>query len=222
MDDAVADEIARRAAPVVDIVVPTKDEAVALEASVRRLHDYLRTSFPFGWRVTIADNGSSDATPSIAAALADELEGVRVIVLPQPGRGGALRAAWSTSDAPVVAYMDVDLSTDLHALLPLVAPLLSGHSDVAIGSRLAVGARIRRGAKRELISRCYNAVLHVVLRTTFRDAQCGFKALRADTARELVAEVVDDGWFFDTELLVLAQRRGLRIVELPVDWIDDP
>ncbi len=118
--------------------------------------------------------------------------------------------------------MDVDLSTDLRALLPLVAPLLSGHSDVAIGSRLAHGAKVVRGAKRELISRAYNTILRTVLRVRFSDAQCGFKAVRADTARELLADVRDDEWFFDTELLVRAQRRGLRIHEVPVDWVDDP
>ncbi|HET7487424.1 MAG TPA: glycosyltransferase [Acidimicrobiales bacterium] len=210
------------AAPVVDVVVPTHDEAATLEAQVRRLHAYLAEHFPFTWCVTIADNGSTDGTPSVARRLAAELPGVRALVRRQAGRGGALRQAWTASDATVVAYMDVDLSTDLGALLPLVAPLLSGHSDVAIGSRLATGARTRRGAKREVISRCYNALLHLVLRTSFRDAQCGFKALRADTARALLPAVADDRWFFDTELLVAAQRRGLRIVELPVDWTDDP
>jgi putative flippase GtrA len=122
----------------------------------------------------------------------------------------------------VVCYMDVDLSTDLRALLPLVAPLLSSHSDVAIGTRLAHGARVVRGPKRELISRAYNRLLHATLRARFSDAQCGFKAVRTDVARELLPEIHDDGWFFDTELLVLAQRRGLRIHEVPVDWIDDP
>jgi putative flippase GtrA len=118
--------------------------------------------------------------------------------------------------------MDVDLSTDLNALLPLIAPLLSGHSDLAIGTRLAGGARVLRGPKRELISRSYNAILHAVLGTRFSDAQCGFKAVRADVARQLLPEVKDDAWFFDTELLVLAQRRGMRIHEVPVDWVDDP
>ncbi len=208
--------------PAVDVVVPTHNEAATLERQVERLHAYLSDRFPFTWRITIADNGSSDATPQLARALAARLPGVRARIRTQPGRGGALREAWLASDASVVAYTDVDLSTDLDGLLPLVAPLLSGHSDVAIGSRLATGARIRRGPKREVISRCYNAILHAALRTTFRDAQCGFKAVRADTARDLLADVHDDGWFFDTELLVLAQRRGLRIVELPVDWVDDP
>ena len=118
--------------------------------------------------------------------------------------------------------MDVDLSTDLNALLPLVAPLLSGHSDVAIGTRLARGARVVRGPKREVISRCYNLLLHVTLGTRFSDAQCGFKAIRADAARVLLPLTTDSGWFFDTELLVLAERAGLRIHEVPVDWIDDP
>jgi putative flippase GtrA len=118
--------------------------------------------------------------------------------------------------------MDADLSTDLRALLPLVAPLLSGHSDLAIGTRLARGARVVRGPKRELISRAYNRLLHVVLRARFSDAQCGFKAVRRDALDALLGDVRDEGWFFDTELLVLAQRRGLRIHEVPVDWIDDP
>jgi putative flippase GtrA len=118
--------------------------------------------------------------------------------------------------------MDVDLSTDLDALLPLVAPLLSGHSDVAIGSRLAPSARVVRGPKREVISRGYNTLLRLALRVRFSDAQCGFKAVRADRARALLPLVRDTGWFFDTELLVLAERTGLRIHEVPVDWVDDP
>ena len=148
--------------------------------------------------------------------------GVQALHLPQKGRGRALRTAWLQSRAAVVAYMDVDLSTDLDALLPLVAPLLSGHSDVAIGSRLAPGARVVRGPKREVISRTYNLVLRATLRNSFSDAQCGFKALRADVARQLVPLVEDNGWFFDTEVLVLAERNGLRIHEVAVDWVDDP
>jgi putative flippase GtrA len=147
---------------------------------------------------------------------------VRCLHLAQKGRGRALRTAWSASDAAVVAYMDVDLSTDLDALLPLVAPLLSGHSDVAIGTRLASNAHVVRGPKRELISRGYNLILRTTLRAGFSDAQCGFKAVRADVARELLPLVEDQGWFFDTELLVLAEHNGLRIHEVPVDWVDDP
>jgi len=209
-------------APAVEVVVPVRDEARVLAASVRRLHGYLSSSFPFSSRVTIADNGSTDGTWEIAQELADELAGVEAVRIDLPGRGRALSAVWSQSDAAVLAYMDVDLSTGLAALLPLVAPLLSGHSDLAIGSRLTRGARVVRGPKRELVSRAYNTLLHAVLRTRFSDAQCGFKAIRADRARLLLPLVQDRAWFFDTELLVLAERAGLRIHEVPVDWVDDP
>ena len=174
------------------------------------------------FRITIADNASTDDTPRIAGALAAELPDVRVVRLEDKGRGRALHAVWSVSDATVLAYMDVDLSTDLAALAPLVAPLVSGHSDLAIGTRLGRGSRVVRGARREVISRCYNLLLRSTLAARFSDAQCGFKAIRADVAAELLPYVKDTGWFFDTELLVLAQRSGLRIHEVPVDWIDDP
>src|SRR5690606_10763189 len=137
-------------------------------------------------------------------------------------RGRALKEVWSGSRAEVLAYTDVDLSTDLRALLPLIAPLISGHSDLAIGSRLAPGSRVSRGPKRELISRGYNLLLKGTLAASFSDAQCGFKAVRGAVARRLLPLIEDDNWFFDTELLVLAQRSGLRIHEVPVDWVDDP
>ncbi len=205
----------------VDIVVPVRNEERDLAPSVRRLVSYLRECFPFSARVTIADNGSTDATWAIASRLARELPEVRAIHMDLPGRGRALRAIWSQSDAEVLAYMDVDLSTDLNALLPLVAPLLSGHSDLAIGTRLARGSRVIRGPKRELISRGYNVLLRTLMGARFSDAQCGFKAIRRDQARALLPLTQDTGWFFDTELLVLAERAGLRIHEIPVDWVDD-
>ena len=208
-------------APQVDIVVPVKDEERDLAPSVRRLCSYLREQFPFSARVTIADNGSTDRTWAVATALSRELPGVTAIHMEKPGRGRALRAIWSASDAQVLAYMDVDLSTDLNALLPLVAPLLSGHSDIAIGTRLAHGSRVIRGPRREVISRSYNLLLRASLGAEFTDAQCGFKAIRRDQAQVLLPLTEDTGWFFDTELLVLGERAGLRIHEVPVDWIDD-
>ena len=216
--------VAARAAgvPVLDVVVPVYNEQAALAHSVRCLHRYLQENFGLPTRITIADNASVDATPRIAAELAAELDGVRVVRLEEKGRGRALHAVWSTSDAPVLAYMDVDLSTELTALAPLVAPLISGHSDLAIGTRLGRGSRVIRGAKREFISRCYNFILKSTLAARFSDAQCGFKAIRADVAERLLPHVADTGWFFDTELLVLAERSGLRIHEVPVDWVDDP
>jgi glycosyltransferase involved in cell wall biosynthesis len=206
----------------VDVAIPVHNEEADLERSVRRLHDHLVRRFPFAARITIVDNASTDGTWRIAQRLQYELADVRSIRLERKGRGNALRAAWSRSDAPVLAYMDVDLSTGLEALLPLVEPLLSGHSDVSIGSRLAPGARVVRGPKREVISRGYNLLLRAALHTRFRDAQCGFKAISAPAARRLLPLVRDNSWFFDTELLVTAQRLGMRIHEVPVDWVDDP
>ncbi|MBI2704262.1 MAG: GtrA family protein [Actinobacteria bacterium] len=219
---ALDDRRARAATAQVEVVIPVYNEEAGLDASIRRLHDFLRDRFPLVWLITIVDNASTDRTWGIACRLANELDGVQAMRLDHKGRGRALRAAWTASEAPVVAYMDVDLSTDLDALLPLVAPLLSGHSDVAIGSRLAPGARVVRGPKREAISRCYNLILKATLRCGFSDAQCGFKAIRTEVARELLPKVEDQGWFFDTELLVLAEHNGLRIHEVPVDWVDDP
>ena len=207
--------------PVLEVVIPVHDEAEQLVASVTRVVDHLRT-LPFSFAVTVADNASTDATPRLAAELAAAYPEVGSVRLAEKGRGRALRHVWAGSDAAVLVYMDVDLSTDLNALLPLVAPLISGHSDLAIGSRLGRGSRVERGPRRELVSRGYNMILRRTLGARFSDAQCGFKAIRRDAARLLLPLVEDEGWFFDTELLVLAERSGLRIHEVPVDWRDDP
>jgi putative flippase GtrA len=209
-------------APVLDVVIPVYNEETDLGPCVRRLHGYLSAHFPYPFRITIADNASMDRTADVARGLTEDFPEVAAVHLAEKGRGRALKQVWSKSDADVLAYMDVDLSTDLGALLPLVAPLISGHSDLAIGSRLARGSRVVRGAKRELISRSYNLILRGALAARFSDAQCGFKAIRSDVAARLLPMVEDTGWFFDTEMLVLAEKAGLRIHEVPVDWVDDP
>nr|WP_083466256.1 bifunctional glycosyltransferase family 2/GtrA family protein [Kibdelosporangium sp. MJ126-NF4]CEL14757.1 glycosyl transferase, family 2 [Kibdelosporangium sp. MJ126-NF4]CTQ96613.1 glycosyl transferase, family 2 [Kibdelosporangium sp. MJ126-NF4] len=205
----------------VDVVVPVYNEQRALRGCVDVLRSYLDEQFPFQWTVTIVDNASTDDTLAIAGELAEADDRVRVLHLDEKGRGRALRTAWQWSDADVVAYMDVDLSTGLDALLPLVAPLVNGHSDISIGSRLAPGSRTVRGPKRELISRCYNALIRLSHGAKFTDAQCGFKAARTDVIRPLLDHVHDDNWFFDTELLLLAEHNGLRVHEVPVDWVED-
>ncbi len=207
---------------VVDVTVPVHNEEHVLRVSIQRLHDYLTTTFPFGWRITIADNASTDGTRAIAHELARELSNTRVVEIDRKGRGLALRTAWSSSTAEIVAYMDVDLSTGVNALLPLVASIHSGHSEIGIGSRLAPGALVARGPRREFISRCYNRVLRVVFVNRFRDAQCGFKVARRDVVEVLLPLVHDNAWFFDTELLLIAEHNGLRVFEIPVDWVDDP
>jgi glycosyltransferase involved in cell wall biosynthesis len=207
--------------PAVEVVVPVLDEERVLARNVAVLVAHLEHELPLRWRVTIADNGSTDGTAAVADDLARRLPGVAVHRIGKPGRGGALRAAWLASDADVVAYMDIDLSTNLESLLPLVAPLLSGHSDVAIGTRLRRGAHVKRQLRREVLSRGYNLLLRLFVGARFSDAQCGFKAMRSDVARRLLPLVEDDSWFFDTELLLLAERNGMSIFEVPVDWIED-
>ncbi|WP_020577524.1 bifunctional glycosyltransferase family 2/GtrA family protein [Actinopolymorpha alba] len=205
----------------VDIVIPVYNEERALAGCVRVLDGFLSEQFPFDATITIVDNASTDGTLALAWALAENVERVRVRHLDRKGRGYALREAWGASTADVVVYMDVDLSTGLDALLPLVAPLVNGHSDLSIGSRLAPGSRTLRGPKREFVSRCYNAVIRLSHGARFTDAQCGFKAARTDVIRPLLARIRDGGWFFDTELLLLAEYNGLRVHEVPVDWVED-
>src|SRR5215208_185667 len=205
----------------VEVVVPVYNEQDALLKSIPALCAYLEAYFPYRWSVVIADNASTDDTLSVARGLARAHPRVSALHLKEKGRGRALKAAWLASEADIVAYMDVDLSTNLWSLLPLVAPLATGHSDVAIGSRLLKGATVTRQWRREVISRCYNLIIKALFRNGFSDAQCGFKAIKRSVAQRLLLEVEDNEWFFDTELLLLAEKLGLRISEVPVDWIED-
>lgn len=210
------------ALPTVDIVIPVRNEERCLEQSVRRLHAELQRMTTFAGRIIIADNDSTDGTPRVAQRLSGQLEHVMMLRLEQAGRGRALRRAWMTSNADVVVYMDADLSTDLAGLPIIVDAVASGAADVAVGSRLARGARVRRSLRREVISRCYNALLRRLLHLDVHDAQCGFKALRTSVARRLIPLVGNQNWFFDTELLVAARRSGATVLEVPVTWTEDP
>jgi glycosyltransferase involved in cell wall biosynthesis len=209
------------ASPALEVVVPVLNEERVLAENVTILAAYLDRELPLAWRITIADNGSTDLTADVADELARTLARVEVRRIGRRGRGGALHDVWLDSDAQVLAYMDVDLSTSLESLLPLAASCLSGHSELAIGTRLARQAHVRRKLDREVLSRTYNLLVRALFRARFSDAQCGFKAIRADVAKRLLPLVEDRSWFFDTELLLLAERNGMRIFEVPVDWIDD-
>ncbi len=207
--------------PVVELVIPCLNEAHVLEKSVTKIRSWLRVNFPYRWRLLIADNGSTDGTIDVAERLARELEDVRCVRIPQRGRGRALNMVWTQSDADVMAYSDVDVSTDLAALEPMCRAILEDGYDMAVGSRLMRESDIVRGAKREFISRSYNLIVKALLFTRFSDAQCGFKAVGRRVAREVVPHVKDTGWFFDTELLVLCEKLGYRVKDVPVRWVDD-
>jgi glycosyltransferase involved in cell wall biosynthesis len=205
----------------VEVVIPVYNEERALPISIPTLCQYLSSFVPYHWTVTIADNASTDNTLEVANQLAEQYPRVKVLHLDQKGRGRALKAAWLASEADIVSYMDVDLSTNMSAYIPLIAPLATGHSEVAIGTRLGRGAVVTRQWKREVISRTYNLMIKLSFRNRFSDAQCGFKAMTRQAAQKLLPMVENNEWFFDTELLLLAEEQGLRIHEVPVDWVED-
>jgi glycosyltransferase involved in cell wall biosynthesis len=211
------------AIPSLDVVIPVYNEERDLAPNITKLRDFLVQSCPYRWRIVIANNASTDRTLEIAKALAEQYPGeVTYIHLEEKGRGRALKQAWLASTADVVCYMDVDLSTNLRHLMPLVEPIFAGQYHIAIGSRLMPGARVTRQLKREVISRAYNLIIKLMFpRRRFSDAQCGFKALSRQAVQDLVPYIQDNHWFFDSELLLRAEQCGYKIWEVPVEWIED-
>ncbi|EME64708.1 glycosyltransferase [Amycolatopsis decaplanina] len=212
---------ASRTTATVEIVIPVLNEERALRGCITTLSAFLGDGFPFPWSITIADNGSTDRTWEIATELAERNPRISARRVPVRGRGAAIKATWGSSTADIVAYMDVDLSTGLESLLPLIAPLVSGHCEITIGTRLGRGSRIRRSLKREIVSRTYNAITRHVFGLRSTDTSAGFKAARREAVLGLLDAVEDDHWFFDTEMLMLAEHNGLRVHEVPLDWVED-
>jgi glycosyltransferase involved in cell wall biosynthesis len=208
-------------APSVDIVIPVLNEAHVLEKSVKTVIEFLRSGFPYRWRLIVVDNGSTDGTQDVARRLAETEPGFSFLHLQQRGRGRALRYSWLQTKADVVCYMDVDLSTKLDHLHALVGAIVKEGYDVSTGSRLMRESQTTRSFKREVISRIYNIFVKVVLSTRFSDAQCGFKAASRRAVEAIVPQIEDQSWFFDTELLVLAEKQGYRIKDIPVVWAED-
>ncbi|MBI2106387.1 glycosyltransferase family 2 protein [Candidatus Woesearchaeota archaeon] len=205
---------------IVDIVIPVYNEEKILEKSVSTLTDFLNKNFKHDWQIIIADNASIDKTLEVANNLSKRYKKVKVLHLDQKGRGRALRAAWTQSKADIVSYMDVDLSTDLTFFPLMIDSLLNGY-DVATGSRLMKGAEIKRSLKREILSRGYNVLVRIILGVNYKDSQCGFKAVTREIVDKIVPEVKDNAWFFDSELLFRAHKKGYKIKEIPVKWIED-
>jgi len=206
----------------IDVVIPVLNEQQALERSVRALHAFLSDHLTHTWRIVVADNGSQDATFAIAKRLEDELGTVKADHIPEAGRGRALTRSWLASDADVLSYMDVDLSTDLGAFPKLVSAIVDEGYDVASGTRLGEGTETTRSLKREVLSRGFVFLINAAFGTRLRDTQCGFKAMSRECAQRLLPLTLDAGWFWDTELLLLAAKGGWRIKYIPVRWVEDP
>ena len=207
----------------VDLVIPCYNEERTLAASVEKLHAWADEHLPYKWRIVIADNASTDGTLGVAQQLAARFpDEVAYVHLDQKGRGRALKKAWLTSTADAMCYMDVDLSTDLDMIPPLLAGVVEDGCDLAYGSRVSKGSEIERSLKRELNSRGYIAVIKLLFWTKFADAQCGFKAISHDAAQQLLPFVEDGEWFFDTELMIIAEKGGWKLNEIPVRWVEDP
>ena len=208
----------------VSVVIPVLNEAATLRRQVlilrAFLNEHVAAAAGYECHIVIADNGSTDATAAEAQTLAQEYADVAYLYLAQRGRGRALKHAWLATDSDLVAYMDVDLSTNLLAFRPLLDTLRYG-CDVATGSRLMPASRIRRSVKREVLSQGYNLLIKALFWHHFSDAQCGFKALTRRAAEKLLPLIEDTSWFFDTELLLLAEHLGYRIAEVPVEWVED-
>jgi len=206
----------------VNITIPVYNEENAIINCIEILRDFLHKNVNFKWTIIIADNASTDTTLDIAKELAKKYPDVTYNHIDLKGRGRALRKVWLESKSDIVSYMDVDLSTGLDAFPPLIESISSGDYDIATGSRLMRGSRVKRSPKREFTSRSYNLMIKSLFLSKFHDAQCGFKAMSRKAADEIIPLVQNQKWFFDSELLIIAEKKGYRIKEIPVEWIEDP
>ena len=208
----------------VEITIPVYNEEKELEKNITTLCDFCNKNLKdYDWHITIADNASVDNTSIIASTLEKKNPRISHFRLEQKGRGRAVKRVWSQSKCDICIYMDLDLSTDLVHLPNIIKKLENGF-DVAIGSRLASGAKVQgRTFLRELISRVLNFFfIQFFFHTHFTDAQCGFKGVTKKVVEDLVPKVKDNEWFFDGELLIIAEKSGYKIYEEPVHWVDNP
>lgn len=205
-----------------EIVIPVYNEEIQLPESIHKLVKFLEHNFTDKkWRITISDNASVDKTPDVARALCNEDSRINYFRLEQKGRGRALKKTWEKAQAKVVAYMDVDLSTHIKHIPELINTLLDSQADIAIGSRLLKKSRINRSLKREIISRIYNLIIKMMHHTNFSDAQCGFKSIRHEIFFKLRPLINNNEWFFDSEMLIIGEKMGFKIHEIPVEWSED-
>jgi uncharacterized membrane protein YbhN (UPF0104 family) len=202
----------------VSVVLPAYNEANRIEDTVKVVKDTLE-KLDYGYEIIIAEDGSTDGTDEIAKRLSSR--DPRIVHLHSDnrlGRGKALTNAMEIAKGDVVVYLDVDLSTDMDHLKELIDAVAKEGYDIATGSRLLKDSQTERPFKRDFASKVYNFLVRLMLGSKLRDHQCGFKAFKRSSVLKLLRDVKDNHWFWDTEVLVLAQRKGLRVKEIPVKW----
>ena len=201
----------------IQVVLPVYNEERSVLATSEIVHAFFVANPQHEWEAVIADNASIDGTPDLGKAIASKYDEFEYLRIERKGRGAALREAWQNADSQVVAYTDIDLSTSLRSLID-AAELIERGADIVVGNRVHPESIVKRSLQRTIMSRIYNFVARKTLGLRFNDVHCGFKSGRRTVIQGLLTEIEDDYWFFDTELLYLAQRKGLKNVEIPVVW----
>jgi glycosyltransferase involved in cell wall biosynthesis len=207
----------------VDVFIPVYNEEEALPQTMPQLREFLAgPDFPYDWKIVITDNASTDATPAVSRKLTEDYPGeIDYVRIERKGRGYALKQVWPASEADIVSYMDVDLSTGIEAFPKLIKAIAEDGYDLATGSRLMRKSKVTRSLKRRVLTFGYNTMIKGLFWTRFSDAQCGFKAVSREVARKVVPMIENNNWFWDTELLILAEKMGYRIKDVPVRWVED-
>jgi len=206
----------------INITIPVYNEEKRMGDNVLKLYHYIKSSLKYPFEIIIADNGSTDNTPAIAKQLSYKYPEIKLLHIEQKGKGIAINTSWSRSKADILSFMDVDLSADLKHFQQLIDAILKDGYDITIGSRLITHKKVKRSLKREIISRCYSFLLKLAFFVKFHDAPCGFKAIKKEAADRLLPLINDAGWFFDSKLLIIGEKLGFKIKEIPIEWIDDP
>jgi glycosyltransferase involved in cell wall biosynthesis len=202
------------------LTVPAYNEENILEKNVNLILKYMGANFN-NFKIVIANNGSTDKTNDIAKKLAKDNNEILLITTKKRGKGLAIKNSWLKFDADIYAYMDADLSTSLRDFSKLINAIKEGN-DISIGSRYLKKSVVKRGLNRAIFSKLYNQLLALLFKTNVKDMQCGFKAVNEDIIKKHIPRIKDDSWFFDTELVIMAENQGYTIKEIPVSWKSNP